>query len=171
VFKKKNINFLVFDRASIFVAALVVGLTIFMAEESDVTVANAFDNAIVILKSFAVRSQQADHYHRILENFKEDINKRRTQILCRKRKLSTRPVHKMFHLDRNVGGGGDRDEDAADNQQVELSIREQSSDGNPEGTVQTELVSWVSMLGWDDLTEFPDWTNFACGPWEELESS
>lgn len=131
----------------------------FMNEDSDVTMTSAFENALGVLKGFSDRSQQVSRYHDILENLREDINKRRSQILTRKRELSTRPVRKMFHL-------GMPDEDGAINQVADTLPEEPSAHRHLAESVESRLLSNIPVTGWDDPAAVLGFDGFDFGSWE-----
>lgn len=134
-----------------------------MKEDSDVTMKSAFDYAIGVMRRFSDRSPQASHYHDILEKLKGDINKRRSQMLARRREQSTRPVRKMFHLDVP-------DDEGAISQPAEPVSEEQLVQGNHTDSVDSGLLSNYLMTSWDDPTAVLDFDGFDFFSWGGYES-
>lgn len=135
----------------------------FVKEDSDVTMTSAFDYAIGVLKRFSGRSHQASHYHDILEKLRGDIDRRRSQLLARRRELSTRPVRKMFHLDIPDGDG-------AISQPEHMLLEEPAVEGHITESVGTEVPPDYPMTSWDDPAAVLDFDGFDFFSWGGYES-
>lgn len=134
-----------------------------MKEDSDVTMKSAFDYAIGVMRRFSDRSPQASHYHDILEKLKGDIDKRRSQLLARRRELSTRPVRKMFHLDVP-------DDEGVISQPAETVLEEQPVQGNLTESVESGQLSNYLMTSWEDPAAVLDFDGFDFFSWGGYES-